>query len=211
MSRKRVYFMKPVGMDGPIKVGCSKMPESRLKSVSLWSPFPLELITSAPGDHCHENALHHLLRAHQSNGEWFHANETLAAIIQIVQDTGELPSIDTRRDRERGGALPRPGFTAVSRAKSKLTQSITAAERHAYGYETANKRPAHIVAIYNAYHDPAAPFPVGGALAAVEEYVATLRAMPKADRSFAAWQAWKGYDLSVAPRATAKPSSAAAA
>jgi hypothetical protein len=56
--KRYVYFIKPVGMDGPIKIGCSNIPEHRLVSLSMWSPFPLEIIGKTPGNLKDEGFLH---------------------------------------------------------------------------------------------------------------------------------------------------------
>lgn len=193
MSRpeKRVYFMKPVGMDGPIKVGCSVQPASRLKSVSLWSPFPLELICAVPGEHAEENDLHYLLREYQFNGEWFYPNRLLADIIAHAIEHGRLPEISVPERKGRDGAIPRHGFTEVSLAKSRLTGRISRAERHAHGWDRYDSRPAHITAIYDAYHDPLAPLPTGETMEELERYIASLLARPKADVSLAAWYKWR--------------------
>lgn len=43
-----VYFVKPVGMDGPIKIGCTTTPAARIESLTIWSPFPLEVLVTIP-------------------------------------------------------------------------------------------------------------------------------------------------------------------
>lgn len=48
MSR-RVYFIKPVGLAGPIKIGCSYSPEKRRSALDCWSPFALEIIAQIDG------------------------------------------------------------------------------------------------------------------------------------------------------------------
>ena len=39
-----VYFIKPIGMDGPIKIGCSVSPDRRRETLEWWCPFPLEIL-----------------------------------------------------------------------------------------------------------------------------------------------------------------------
>lgn len=53
-----VYFLKPVGMDGPIKIGCSEYPQRRLLNLMAWSPFPLELLAQIDGDESVERRFH---------------------------------------------------------------------------------------------------------------------------------------------------------
>ena len=45
-QQRYVYFIKPVGMEGPIKIGCSIMPTERLEGLAVWSPFPLEIVAA---------------------------------------------------------------------------------------------------------------------------------------------------------------------
>jgi len=50
-----VYFIKPVGASGPVKIGHSHIPFERLNTQMNWSPVKLEMITWAAGDRSHEN------------------------------------------------------------------------------------------------------------------------------------------------------------
>lgn len=45
MRNTHVYFIKPIGMDGPIKIGCSDKPARRLITLAAWSPFGMGNIT----------------------------------------------------------------------------------------------------------------------------------------------------------------------
>lgn len=79
-----VYFIKPVGMDGPIKIGFTKSAEQRLTNLTRWSPFPLELLVAIPGGQKLEYAIHgRFAHAHQRN-EWFTPTpEMLDAIAKL--------------------------------------------------------------------------------------------------------------------------------
>lgn len=90
---KRVYFLRPVGQIGPIKIGCSVQPEARLDTLTIWSPLRLEIITTAPGGHDREATLHGMFRKHHLHGEWFNACKELLALIDVVIATGELPDL----------------------------------------------------------------------------------------------------------------------
>lgn len=90
---KCVYFFRPVGQIGPIKIGCSTTPEHRLEQYAAWSPLMLELIATAPGSHADEHALHGKFRKYHLHGEWFGASKDLLALIDHVQATGELPEL----------------------------------------------------------------------------------------------------------------------
>jgi hypothetical protein len=79
-----VYFIRPIGMDGPIKIGCSVKPLSRLIKFSAWSPFPLELIGSVPGSFADENRLHRRFSDLHTSKEWFMSSPLLRDTIERI-------------------------------------------------------------------------------------------------------------------------------
>ena len=83
---QRIYFMRPVGQVGPIKIGCSRWPDHRLRDISNWSPLPLELIATGPGNFKLERALHDKFADSRSHKEWFHPNDILLGAIAKVAD-----------------------------------------------------------------------------------------------------------------------------
>lgn len=91
---KFVYFIRPIGMDGPIKIGVSDEPETRLSTFSPWSPYPLELIGMVPGDHRDEQFMHRAFADVHSHREWFHSSPLLRSTIKAVIDAG---SVDAAR------------------------------------------------------------------------------------------------------------------
>lgn len=90
---KLIYFLRPVGQLGPIKIGCSKLPALRLETLTTWSPVRLELICSVPGTHKDERTLHGMFAKHHVHGEWFGASKDLLALIDHCEKTGELPAL----------------------------------------------------------------------------------------------------------------------
>lgn len=92
----RVYFMRPVGAEGPVKIGCSTMVEERLRALSPWAPFPLEVVATIPGDTRLEGRFHLKFMADRVHGEWFAASAELSATIAEVAagkfDIDSLPS-----------------------------------------------------------------------------------------------------------------------
>lgn len=90
-----VYFVKPRDADGPIKVGHSCHPLTRLQSLNCWSPVPLEIMGQIPGDPVLERRLHAKLEPWRSHGEWFHpapeVRATVAAAIDGTLDASALP------------------------------------------------------------------------------------------------------------------------
>jgi len=103
---KTVYFIKPVGMDGPIKIGCSISPDGRRKSLQFWSPFPLEIIAEIDGDMRLERRFHARFQHLFQGREWFRvAPELLDAIERInagTFDIGGLPPPKVLHNTERG-------------------------------------------------------------------------------------------------------------
>lgn len=89
----KVYFAKPVGTVGPIKIGISINPEYRCRECEAWSPFLLELIGSVPGRKADENFLHDCLADHHSHGEWFHAAPLVLEMIDAVVSAGGFDAV----------------------------------------------------------------------------------------------------------------------
>lgn len=81
-ATKHIYLMKPVGMAGPIKIGCSQFVGNRLAAIGTWSPFPLEIIYSAPGEHTLERNLHKCFADLHSHHEWFHPGARLLKAVE---------------------------------------------------------------------------------------------------------------------------------
>lgn len=140
MTISRVYFLRPVGMDGPIKIGYSTDVEGRLKSYSHLSPFPLEIAATTPGDFELEQRLHRAFADDHSHHEWFRAGSALLGVIAAINagsfDASELPdgrplkrvrviSPESRRSsslsmrltwlRRRGVPIPDDVSTALAR------------------------------------------------------------------------------------------------
>ena len=93
---KQVYFIKPIGMAGPVKIGGSCHPDKRVGSLADWSPFPLEVIATIEGDYVTERRFHALFEAFHYHREWFHGHaDIFAAVAQInagAFDAATLPA-----------------------------------------------------------------------------------------------------------------------
>jgi hypothetical protein len=88
-----VYFMRPVGRLGPIKIGYSTLPDLRLAQHQVWSPDPLELLAKAPGTPTDECTLHSMFSDSWLHCEWFRASDELLMLIGHVVLTGRLPEL----------------------------------------------------------------------------------------------------------------------
>ena len=104
-----VYFIKPVGMDGPIKVGCSYAPEGRRKTLDTWSPFALEIVAEIEGGFDLERRFHALFAETHQRREWFGWSRRIAAVIEAINEgsfnieTLPAPIIVANRDRSGRG------------------------------------------------------------------------------------------------------------
>lgn len=88
-----VYFIRPIGMIGPIKIGCSQVPETRLDALSVWSPFPLEIIGTVKGTLQDERYVHECLAPHHSHREWFNATSEVLVVIERILVAGSVDAI----------------------------------------------------------------------------------------------------------------------
>lgn len=79
-----VYFIRPVGMDGPVKIGFSHNVNARLNVLQQASPFLLEVAATAPGGKEVERRFHAMFYSSHSHGEWFHASPALSASITAL-------------------------------------------------------------------------------------------------------------------------------
>lgn len=116
-----IYFVREVTLDGLIKIGCSQGPAARVEQLACWSPRPLTLLASAPGDEKVEKFLHYVFADHYSHREWFHPSTDILALVDFVRVNsalpiwareGRAPAIwsrpdDRRGKRNRGNRAPR--------------------------------------------------------------------------------------------------------
>lgn len=79
-----VYFLRPVGQRGPVKIGTSSDPIGRLASCMRWSPVPLEVIATIPGGFDLEVRFHTLFQDDHSHGEWFHGSERMEQVVAAI-------------------------------------------------------------------------------------------------------------------------------
>jgi hypothetical protein len=117
---KRIYFLKPIGMEGPIKVGCSHVVEERLQTFMNWSPFPLEILCQIDGGHEVERALHRRYRDARKHSEWFDPSPLMLSDISFLNTGGKVSNIvgdgpEIERRKKQDGRLKRvdPRFIAA--------------------------------------------------------------------------------------------------
>jgi hypothetical protein len=79
-----IYFMRPIGGDGRIKIGCSYKPARRLIAISVHSPYELEIIGVGKGAIPDEHLLHDYFAADRLHREWFRSSPELLTVIEMM-------------------------------------------------------------------------------------------------------------------------------
>jgi hypothetical protein len=140
----QVYFLRPIGMVGPVKIGSSRVPHERMMTCSNWSPFPLGLVAAVTGGVDLEQRFHALLRDHHSHGEWFFPTKEVMAVVEaVIAGTFDLSSLPepyrlsgrNRRSREsvEAGSYYRK-LTAMGKRGVKVPPEVVAAS-FSYGVD----------------------------------------------------------------------------
>lgn len=120
---KRVYFIKPIGFDGPIKIGNSCDPSARREQLSLWSPFPLEIVAELDGDLMMERRFHAKFRDDHRGHEWFTAtDELLATVAAIAAGTFDVATLPQPMSLAKGKPKPGNRTWSVERRASHARQ-----------------------------------------------------------------------------------------
>lgn len=90
-----VYFVRRADGVGPVKIGCSEHPEGRLSTLMTWSPYPLAIVATIPGDEKLERRFHALFADSHSHREWFLPSQELEAVLTAIRagvfDVSVLP------------------------------------------------------------------------------------------------------------------------
>lgn len=116
-----IYAYKPIAFPGPIKIGSSDRPLSRLETALCWSPFQLEMLFIVDGDLVLERRIHHKLRSARLHGEWFSETEE---VIQFVSDTirmGCIPPMEDLADKN----LPASDPSQISKIEAMRLEGLT--------------------------------------------------------------------------------------
>lgn len=121
-----VYFIRPIDMNGPVKIGCSASPAMRLLTLARWSPFPLEIVAVIAGDTVLERRFHARFEHLHSHREWFKPSPEIDdVIVRIVEGTFDVQS------------LPAP---VCVRARHQRSQETTRAIGYSVSLESMRKR-----------------------------------------------------------------------
>jgi hypothetical protein len=123
-----VYFFRPKGQDGPIKIGHSTYPASRLVTYMAWSPVPLEVCAQIKiGNKSELTARDLERRFHARYAEFRLHHEWFAAHPLLLRD---IELIGKGRFRLRSLPSPLPTARTISpayrEARSAPTQRVAA-------------------------------------------------------------------------------------
>lgn len=117
MSGKIVYFIKPVGAVGPIKIGCTSNTVVRLRTIMEFSPAELEIAASVPGSFALERNLHECFAFAHVRSEWFSPVESLLEGISRLK--AGLPIEQAFDLSKRTGSIRANNPLFKNRAKSR--------------------------------------------------------------------------------------------
>lgn len=123
-----VYFIKPIGMDGPVKIGHSRSPERRKEALEYWSPFPLEIVAECEGMGGMERRFHAMFAADHVHHEWFKVTPALQMVVDQI--AGGSFDFDSLPDAKH---LPRkPKDLSYMTPEWRAKQSVQVAAGHAF-------------------------------------------------------------------------------
>lgn len=166
----RVYFIRPIGQEGPVKIGCSADPIKRLKQLMIWSPLPLEIAAAFPGNHSDEAAMQGMFAGQRSHGEWFRASDRLSALIASIRQGDPIDRLSSEYQEAKSS------MRVASGVKSHLTKRLNLAEKAALLRGISVIRPDHIRQAVAEYTGPHLPVPTAEHRALIDLYIRELNA-----------------------------------
>lgn len=167
-----VYFIRPVGMPAPTKIGFSECPISRLRVFARWSPFPLEVVHSTNGAFREEQLVHALFQEVRTHHEWFGADPRIDDLIRrsregesltdavLSMNGGVRPKISSKRD-----------YSPSMRRKLSYVHRIRWAERRACDAEHWAGAPSSIASIMTRWSGGESRDPSTDEIAHLEEFL----------------------------------------
>jgi len=166
-----VYFARAGDM---VKIGCSRMPVSRMTQIAEWIPFKIELVATVQGAFDLEADIHAYLADEWSHLEWFRVSEKVERLLADAKAGIPLNVPKCRRDTAK---------ELFKTLKKRATSRVTQAEKRA-GIERMypdrwNLRPDYLKQAMESYEGHTRPPPSDEALAAIARYEAELAALPQ--------------------------------
>lgn len=102
MVEKYVYFLTLAEGDGPIKIGCSAVPNRRLHDIMAWSPFRLRILHTFPGGFDMEARIQGRFSDDHLHGEWFAPTKELHGFIEVLKAGEPIENLIDLSKRPRG-------------------------------------------------------------------------------------------------------------
>jgi hypothetical protein len=115
---KKVYFLRAIGTDGPVKIGCSDDPVERLKVFGSLSPYPLEILVMIDGSRELEWNIHDCFYDQHSHHEWFLPSPRLSWFIKKLQNGIPVHEAIDLSDR-RGSVLGKVSAGRAMRRRAR--------------------------------------------------------------------------------------------
>lgn len=170
-----IYFIRPIGQPGPVKIGCSRAPRRRLEEIARWSPIDLEIVATIPGGHKLEHNLHDCFANDYLRFEWFAASDKLTNLIEDLRAGVPVSRAIDLNDRQ--GRVLRKGNIASPDAllRASYRRRIHAAEERLRerGEDTNWRVPDDVGLIMDAWEDRLhRVIPTATQLGRIEAYLA---------------------------------------
>jgi hypothetical protein len=108
------YFLQPVELDGPVKIGTTTALIERMKAYLTHSPVPLYLVGLVADDI--ETEVQSLFWPDRLHGEWFRHSPELQAVLErfALTDDGHIATAD---ESHRGLTVQRKNTKAAHSAR----------------------------------------------------------------------------------------------
>lgn len=116
-----VCFLRPVGMDGPVKIGVSGTPVARLLTYAIISPLPLEIGATLPGGVRLEQRLYARFRTLRLAAARMATDDTRSSMSSPMCGT---PAILSLRNRLRLRSLFAPCVARSEITNSRSTSTV---------------------------------------------------------------------------------------
>lgn len=84
-----LYLAQQESKTGPVKIGWSENPQSRIDDLQTSSPHPISLLAVIPGSRADEAALHAHFKDQNLHREWFRFSESIMLAFKLADDKTE--------------------------------------------------------------------------------------------------------------------------
>ncbi len=82
-------YLMQVGPEGPVKIGKSRNPSHRLRTLQSYCPYPITMLVAVPARRHPERRLHEELASSRLHGEWFTWSPEVKDVLRTLLDAAE--------------------------------------------------------------------------------------------------------------------------